>query len=300
MEYSFRTLSLSDILNEARQKDDLYIAQFARIMPDGSAMCKFKIVANNDTDDYANKFWIIRDDGPTVENITAARGEEQEEENHIKPSVNSSKPRHAHHNESLDDQGNSDASNEARSKKNPPRRRKRANIQRFLDIEAKEDEAVITHDKQDGEDQEQHEEDTTPDRPPQLLECTLYGELSFMDVGPYGNWVPVGMNENPDNIMYPAADPARATVIINLNAHPVIAQALQIIDDAMKAHLQQVGQTVTTYNPMVRRDRVTMKYPLLVPLNDWLARNELLQEKGESKNGIYLLVIIYYIFYSGI
>jgi hypothetical protein len=41
MEYSFRTLALSDMLDQARQKDEFFVSKFARIKFDGTVVRKF-------------------------------------------------------------------------------------------------------------------------------------------------------------------------------------------------------------------------------------------------------------------
>lgn len=79
---------------------------------------------------------------------------------------------------------------------------------------------------------------------------------------------------------YPAKDPGRAAIVINMEAHPVIAESLQIIDDAMKAFLEQTGRSATNHNNLVRNDRLTMKYPLLVPQADWSEYNANLKDQG--------------------
>jgi hypothetical protein len=108
---------------------------------------------------------------------------------------------------------------------------------------------------------------------PKLLECTIYGEIQFLEAGPYGNWVPKGEN-NPYEIMYPTEDINRATVFLVVDAHTVIADSLKVIDDAMEEFLSNTDGAVSNYNKLVRKDRVTVKYPLVVPIDDWQEENK--------------------------
>ena len=61
MEYSFRRLPLADILDQARQKDENFIAKFARVHSDGSIIRNFKIIPHEDPKE-TNKFWIVHKD----------------------------------------------------------------------------------------------------------------------------------------------------------------------------------------------------------------------------------------------
>lgn len=175
MEYSFKTLSLFDILAEARVKDELYIEKFANTMPDGTTIKKFQIVPHEDPEEVGSHFRIVhigQESGP------------------------------------------------------------------------------------DGE-------------VPKLLECTLYGEISFVNTGPYGNWVPSEAHDNVYKVKYVEQDVRKAAIVISLNAPSPIANALQVIDDEMRAYLKQTHQMVTSYNPLLTNNRYTVKYPLVVPSEDW-------------------------------
>lgn len=177
MEYSFKTLSLSAILAEARVEDELYIENFARIMPDGSIIKNFQIEPHEDPDEAGSHFRFIR----------------------------------TNQDPGTDGNGNG----------------------------------------------------------PKLLECTLYGEISFFNTGPYGTWVPNGPTENFYNVQFIEQDVRKACIVISINAPPAIVSALQVIENEMKAYLKQTHQVVKTYNHLLSGNRYTVKYPLVVPLEDW-------------------------------
>jgi hypothetical protein len=62
MEYTFRTLSLSDMLEEARKKDPLFIAKYARSKPDGTALRKFNIIHHEDSEHFGKKFRFVHNE----------------------------------------------------------------------------------------------------------------------------------------------------------------------------------------------------------------------------------------------
>src|SRR5215216_1018705 len=84
------------------------------------------------------------------------------------------------------------------------------------------------------DDQEYQEQD-----PPKLLKRTIYGVIQFMETGPYGNWVPKNASCNSDDIKYSDNNIGRIAVVITIEAHPLIAASLDVIDDAFIEYLEQ-------------------------------------------------------------
>ena len=70
-------------------------------------------------------------------------------------------------------------------------------------------------DQEDEEDQNQEQQEEQEEWP-KLLKCNIYGELAFLETGPYGNWIPQDVDKNPDDIMFPVLKPSRAMVVIGM------------------------------------------------------------------------------------
>ena len=75
MEYTFRSLTSSDILDEARQKDKPYIANFARINSDGTVLRNFSIIPHENSDENGRYYRIVYND----DNILSSKGKGPEE-----------------------------------------------------------------------------------------------------------------------------------------------------------------------------------------------------------------------------
>src|SRR4051794_609326 len=60
MEYSLRSLPLTDILGVARQKDEMFIAKFARTMAGGTVVSNFKIIPHEDPEQAGKRYRIVR------------------------------------------------------------------------------------------------------------------------------------------------------------------------------------------------------------------------------------------------
>jgi hypothetical protein len=242
MEYSFRSLCIADIIDAARQKDELFIAKYARTMNDGTTVRRFKIIPHEDPQLVGKKFRIVHNEetnsniGPAIKNTAVSsdrhKGKGREEDSRVR--------RH--------------------SSKTAKQNEENANV--------KDD-----HGRKEQAQEVAAENEETKEEPPKLLECTIYGELQFLEsAGPYGNWVPKA-TDNPDDIMFPAEDINRAAVVITVNISPIIVDSFKVIDDAMVAHLEEMGVQVEKYNEAVRKDLVSLKYPLVVPLEEWRENN---------------------------
>lgn len=287
MEYSFRNLRLSEIIEEARQKDELFITNFTKINPDGSRLCKLKIIPHEDPKEYGKKYWIVRGDHPTGPPPPPSAPKKP------KPSEEKFQARNKEKGRELGDLSHtSKGSTSSVSKKTLSKKYKGKNIQKpnqstvqdFVDVSAEEETVIYESDEQDTLDNDEEKNNNDNGIAKQLLECTLYGELSFLDSGPYGNWVP-NDDDNPDDIKYSSKDPNRAVVVISMDVDPIIAESLQIIDDAFQSHLTQTGRTVSTYNVLVRKDRIILKYPLVVALEEWKEYNAESKEQGRPFKG---------------
>lgn len=131
----------------------------------------------------------------------------------------------------------------------------------------------------DSQGEETEETGGPPTKPPQMFECMLYGDLTFLnEAGPYGNWVPDG--EPRGSKQFAPTDHSKASVVINMEVEPQIAKCLQIIDDAMITYLQEFDISDPKYNHIVKNNMVAMKYPLLVPQHKWLDAQD--SQQGNS------------------
>lgn len=241
MEYSFKTLPLQHILHQASQKDKLYISNFAKIQHDGSTLRAFKIIPNPDSVTYNDKYWIVRLIPDSSLFPTTSTSDTNDSPHLHSPLKNKGKKRALEPISSTDHQPDDAESSSSRKRK--PRLHSR--IQQLTPSSN-----VIPIQRHASE------------LPTQLLECHLYGEISFLETGPYGNWVPRDAN-NVDNISFPKEDARQATISITLRATAPIAESLKIIDDEWKELLKKTDE-ITNYNYMGKKDQISIKYPLFV------------------------------------
>jgi hypothetical protein len=129
---------------------------------------------------------------------------------------------------------------------------------------------------------------------PALFECNIYGEIEELENGPYGNWIPDVYPQNPlaysryQYTLPPTILASSGLIAIKLSIHPVVADALKVLDNATKEYMNQIGtEKLFRYHKVIHKDLVTLTYPLVVPLEEWseyAARSE-----AESKYNKILL-----------
>lgn len=254
MEYSFRALPLQDILHQARQKDKLFLTKFARKNPDDSIVREFKIVPNPDSISYNDIYWIVRltPDSTLISTTSVETTTNPQSVDNL-----SAKRKGKKRALDLDNNYSSSSTQQPQQAESSTSKKRKTRSQQQLQL------SETTHDTS--------QQDS--DHPLQLLECTVYGEISFLEAGSYGNWVPREA-DNVDNITFPKEDPQKATISITLKAIALVAESLRIIDEEMKAFLE-TSDKLDTYNYMVKKDHITIKYPLLV------AREEVAKSQGK-------------------